>query len=78
MLADELDFEESTVHLALQALEQLGMIHSNDEGFLAVTGWAEHQNIEGMDKIREQNRVRKAKFDAKKKALMFLWSIVIF
>lgn len=59
MLADELDFEETTVQLALNALEQLGMIHTNTEGFLAVTGWTEHQNIEGMEKIREQNRIRK-------------------
>lgn len=59
MLADELDFEESTVQLAIQALEKLGMIATGDDGFLAVTGWEEHQNIEGMEKIREQNRLRK-------------------
>ena len=55
MLADELDFEESTVQLALNALEQLGMIQTNDNGFIAVTGWEKHQNIEGMEKIRESN-----------------------
>lgn len=59
MLADELDFEESTVILALQSLEQLGMVQTSDEGFLAISGWEEHQNIDGMEKIREQNRLRK-------------------
>lgn len=59
MLSDELDFEESTVQLALHSLEQLGMINTTCDGFISVTGWAEHQNIEGMDKIREQNRIRK-------------------
>ena len=60
MLADELDFEENTVSLALKALEQLDMIVT-DNGFFAVAGWEEYQNIEGMDKIREQNRLRKQK-----------------
>ena len=58
MLADELDFEENTVILALQALEQLDMIVT-DNGFFTIAGWEEYQNIEGMDKIREQNRLRK-------------------
>lgn len=61
MLADELDFEENTVILAIQALEQLNMIATNAEGFLLIPGWDEYQNIEGMDKIREQNRLRKQK-----------------
>ena len=58
MLADELDFEENTVELALRALEQLDMIVT-DNGVFAIAGWEEYQNIEGMEKIREQNRLRK-------------------
>lgn len=58
MLADELDFEESTVLLALEALERLDMILT-DNGVFTIAGWEEYQNIEGMDKIREQNRLRK-------------------
>jgi predicted phage replisome organizer len=58
MLADELDFEESTVLLALEALERLDMILT-DNGVFAIAGWEEYQNIEGMDKLREQNRERK-------------------
>jgi predicted phage replisome organizer len=58
MLADELDFEENTVLLALDALERLDMILM-DEGVFAIAGWEEYQNIDGMDKIREQNRDRK-------------------
>lgn len=69
MLADELDFEESTVQLALTVLEQLGMIQTNGDGFLAVTGWSEHQNIEGMDKIRESKRLAQARWRAKKKEI---------
>lgn len=65
MLADELDFEENTVILALQALENLDMIVT-DNGFFTIAGWEEYQNIEGMEKIREQNRLRQAKYRAKK------------
>jgi predicted phage replisome organizer len=68
MLADELDFEETTVQLALQALEQFNMIVTN-QGYFSIAGWDEYQNIDGMDKIREQNRLRQAKFKAKQKAL---------
>lgn len=68
MLADELDFEETTVTLALQALEKFNMIVM-DEGFFAIAGWEEYQNIEGMDKIREQNRLRKQR-QREKQALL--------
>lgn len=66
MLADELDFEESTVQLALEALERLGMIRRDADGILAVTGWEEHQNIEGMEKARESKRRAQARWRAKK------------
>ena len=65
MLADELNFEENTVQLALQALEQLGMIVTNN-GYFTIAGWEEYQNIEGMEKIREQTRQRVAKYRATK------------
>lgn len=64
MLADELGFEENTVQLALASLERLNMIVAN-QGFFSIAGWEEYQNIEGMDKIREQNRLRKQKQRAK-------------
>jgi predicted phage replisome organizer len=68
MLADELGFEENTVKLALEALERFRMIVT-DSGFFAIAGWEEYQNIEGMDKIREQNRIRQANFKAKQKLI---------
>jgi hypothetical protein len=68
MLADELDFEENTVILALQALENLDMIVT-ENGCFTIAGWEEYQNIEGMDKIREQNRIRKQRQREKQKLL---------
>lgn len=67
MLADELDFEESTVTLALQALERLGMVSTTTSGFINLPGWEDHQNIEGLDKIREQTRKRVADYRTRKK-----------
>ena len=68
MLADELDFEENTVILALKTLEQLDMIIT-DNGFFTIAGWEKYQNIEGMEKIRERNRLAQQKSRAKKKLL---------
>lgn len=68
MLADELDFEENTVKLALEALERLGMIVSDSEYF-AIAGWNEHQNTEGLEKIRAQTRKRVAKYREQQKLL---------
>lgn len=68
MLADELDFEENTVLLALNALEQLNMIVTNN-GFFTIAGWQEYQNIDGMEKIREQNRLRQARYKEKQKLI---------
>lgn len=66
MLADELDFEENTVVLALKALESLGMISQDP---LSVTNWEEYQSTEKLDQIREQTRKRVADYRARQKAI---------
>ena len=68
MLADELDFEENTVLLAIQALEQLDMIVT-ENGFFAIAGWEEYQNTDRLLEIREYNRIAKQKSRARQKAL---------
>lgn len=68
MLADELDFEENTVKLALASLEQLNMIVT-DQGFFTIAGWDEYQNTDRLAEIREYNRLAKQKSRAKQKAL---------
>ena len=68
MLADELDFEEATVVLALNALEQFEMIIT-DSGYFRIAGWEEYQNIEGLEKIRMQNRLRKQRQRERQKLL---------
>ena len=66
MLAEDFKFGENTVKSALEAFKQLDMIYM-DNGFITITGWEDHQNAEGLAKIREQNRQRQAKYKAKQK-----------
>ena len=68
MLADELDFEENTVHLALNALEQLDMVVTKN-GCFTIAGWEEYQNTNRLSEIREYNRIAKQKSRAKQKVL---------
>ncbi|MCF0174078.1 MAG: phage replisome organizer N-terminal domain-containing protein [Bacteroidales bacterium] len=66
MLANELDFKENTVKLALSTLERFGML-TIDGDKIVINDWENHQNVEGLDKIREQNRKRVAKHREGKK-----------
>ncbi len=59
MLSDELGFDENVIQIALSALEKFEMIHRDGE-FLSIPGWEEHQNVEGLEKVREQTRKRVA------------------
>lgn len=68
MLADELGFDENIVKVAIAALEKLNMV-TTDSGFLCIPGWEEYQNEEGLEKIREQTRLRVQKHREKQKIL---------
>lgn len=59
----------NTVRLALQTFKQFGMIDYDDKNFLFLVNWEKHQNIEGLEKIREQTRKRVAKHRENQKAL---------
>lgn len=67
MLADELDFEESIICIALDTLEKFGMITRDENLFISVNNWSEYQSVEGMDKIREQTRKRVRDFREREK-----------
>ena len=65
MLSDELGFDEQTIDFALKTMVQLRMI-IKEKGVFRIAGWEEYQNVEGMEKIKEQNRVRKQRQRVKK------------
>ena len=68
MLAHELRRPLPTVRLALSVFEKFGMIEIIDD-ILHLSSWEKYQNIEGMEKIREQNRLRKQR-QREKQALL--------
>ena len=67
MLADELDFEESVICIALNTLEKFGMIARDENLFISVNNWFEYQSVDGMERIREQNRLRNIEYRKRKK-----------
>lgn len=48
----------ATVRLAISTFEAFGMIEIID-GIITLSNWEKHQNIDGLEKIRAQNRERK-------------------
>lgn len=69
MLSTLLNRPLSTVRLALEIFKQFGMVEYNDDDFLHITNWDKHQNIDGLELIREQNKLRKRRQREKLKQL---------
>lgn len=54
----------NTVRLALKTFQEFGMIELINEAYF-ITNWEKHQNIESLDKVREQTRLRVQKYRQK-------------
>lgn len=59
----------NTIRLALKTLKDFGMIEIDSDNFIKICNWEKHQNVEGMDRVREQTRQRVANHRAKQKEL---------
>lgn len=57
----------NTVRLALKLFSDFGMIEITDNNFIGITNWEKYQNIDGLDKIREQTNKRVKRHREKKK-----------
>ena len=68
-LADEFNFEISTIELALKAFVEFDMIELSDDGFIYVSNWEKYQSTDRLAEIREKDRERKRLQRAKAKAL---------
>lgn len=68
MLATEFDMPLSTIQLALNVFKQYEMIDITDD-LLKISNWEKYQNVEGMEKIREQTRKRVASYREKQKEI---------
>jgi len=67
MLATIFNRPISTVRLALETFKQFGMIEIDENSFISIANWEKHQNVEGMERIRNQTRERVRKHREKKK-----------
>lgn len=66
MLATLFNRPMATIQLALKTFEEFGMIEVFND-IIHVSNWERYQNVEGMERIREQTRVRVARHREKKK-----------
>lgn len=68
MLANELRRPLNTVRMALNLFEKFGMIQIVDD-ILKLSSWEKYQNIDGMERLREQNRLAQQRSRARKREL---------
>ena len=66
MLATIMNKPTNIIHLALSTFTKLGMIENDEKGIYLVN-FEKHQSLEKMEKIKEQTRLRVAKYRAKLK-----------
>jgi predicted phage replisome organizer len=69
MLATEFGEELTTIRLALQVLQHFNMIQLVDN-ILLISNWEKYQNADGLEKIKEQNRIRQSRYKEKQKLLV--------
>lgn len=69
MMATEFNRPLATIRLALKTFEQFGMIEIVND-VIHISNWEKYQNVDGMDRIREQTRKRVALYREKQKLLL--------
>ena len=61
MLSVEFGKPINTIRLAIQLFQRFGMIEIVDD-IVYISNWSKYQNIDGMEKVREQTRIRTAQY----------------
>lgn len=61
MLATQLNRPLDTVKHAIRTFQQFGMVEIEDDDIIRISSWDKYQNVEGLDRIKEQTRKRVAK-----------------
>lgn len=59
------NFKEKQVQLAIDTFQRFDMIYL-ENNIIFIKNWEEYQNIDGLERIREQGRKRIAKYRASK------------
>ncbi len=57
------------IQLALNVLKKFGLVRCDNNGIMKITNWQKHQNVEGLERIREQNSLRQQRFREKQRKL---------
>ncbi|WP_226570328.1 phage replisome organizer N-terminal domain-containing protein, partial [Bacillus stratosphericus] len=57
------------VRMALDTFKKFGMVEINEQNYISICNWEKHQNLDALEKIREQNRKRVSKHREKQKTL---------
>ena len=70
MLAAVFNRNLNMVQLSLNIFQNYGMIEVEENETISIVNWDKHQNIEGLDKIRIQNKLRQQTARHKKKTLL--------
>ena len=60
-LAEELGFDVPFIRRGMAVFRRLGMI-DGDTKYPHISGWEDNQNVEGLEKMKEQNRTRQKKW----------------
>lgn len=60
-LAADFGVPKTIAGKALSLFQDLELIEVDSDGCIQILGWEKHQNVTGLEKIREQNRLRKQK-----------------
>lgn len=58
MMATQFNRPLNTIKMALQVFQKFGMIEIESD-ILKISNWEKYQNTDGLERIREQNRIRK-------------------
>lgn len=69
MLASIFGRPITTVRLALKVFDEFDMIEVTPENTIAIKNWGKHQNVSGMERVKELNRRRQANLRARRKNL---------
>ena len=60
-LAADFGVPKTIADKALTLFQDLELIEVESDGCIQILGWEKHRNVTGLEKIREQNRLRKQK-----------------
>lgn len=67
-LVDELKRPKALISKALDTFEEYEMIERSNDGFIRIVSWGKYQDVEILEHIREQNRIRKQNERERKKS----------